>query len=61
MLLTETGLKKIEEAAERSENITLLFLVEIYRMLKLLLEKQNDSSNGSDNGANSTKKGNDKN
>lgn len=61
MLLTETGLKKIEEASERSENVTLLFLVEIYRMLKLLLEKQNDSSNGSDNGANSTKKGNDKN
>lgn len=49
MYLTDEGLKKIEEAADKHKNIQLLFLVDIYQMLKMLLKKQDDTGNSTKN------------
>ena len=42
--LTDDGLNRIEEIADKQKNVSLLFLIEIYRMLKMLLDKQKFSA-----------------
>ncbi len=45
MHLTDEGLNSIEKAADKQKNVCLLFLIDIYRMLKILVEKQNNTGN----------------
>ena len=47
MYLTDEGLSEIEKVADKQKNVALLFLIDIYRMLKTLLKEQNNASNGS--------------
>lgn len=61
MYLTDEGLDKIEETAEKHKNVTLLFLIDIYRMLKKLLENQDNSSNSSYNRTDGSNERNNKN
>jgi len=56
MKLTDKGLDAIEKTADKQKNVTLLFLVEIYRMLKKLLEKQDNSGNSCYNRTDSSQK-----
>ncbi len=42
--LSEEDLNAVEETAHKHKNVCLLFLIDIYRMLKMLVEKQNGSS-----------------
>lgn len=48
MHLTDEGLNSIEKAADKQKNVCLLFLIDIYRMLKILVEKQNNTGNVSE-------------
>ncbi len=57
MHLTDEGLNEIEKVADKQKNVCLLFLIDIYRMLKMLMEKQNDAGNGSNNGTSSANDG----
>ncbi len=54
VLLTDEGLNSIEKVADKQKNVTLLFLIDIYRMLKTLLKEQNNASNGSNSGTDSS-------
>ena len=47
MYLTDEGLSEIEKVAGKYHNVTLLFLIDIYRMLKTLLKEQNKEINTS--------------
>lgn len=51
--LTDEGLNSIEKAADKQKNVCLLFLIDIYRMLKILVEKQNNTSNSGNYGTDS--------
>jgi hypothetical protein len=51
--LTDEGLNSIEKAADKQKNVCLLFLIDIYRMLKILVEKQNNTGNGGNYGTDS--------
>lgn len=53
MHLTDEGLNSIEKAADKQKNVCLLFLIGIYRMLKILVEKQNNTGNGGNYGTDS--------
>ena len=44
MYLTDEGLSEIEKVADKQKNVALLFLIDIYRMLKTLLKEQNNAS-----------------
>lgn len=48
MHLTDEGLNSIEKVADKQKNVCLLFLIDIYRMLKILVEKQNNTGNVSE-------------
>lgn len=48
MHFTDEGLNSIEKAADKQKNVCLLFLIDIYRMLKILVEKQNNTGNVSE-------------
>ena len=54
MYLTDEGLSEIEKVADKQKNVALLFLIDIYRMLKTLLKEQNNASNGSNSGTDSS-------
>ena len=54
MYLTDEGLSEIEKVADKQINVALLFLIDIYRMLKTLLKEQNNASNGSNSGTDSS-------
>lgn len=58
LYLTNEGLNEIEKTAHKHKNVNLLFLIEIYRMLKILLEKQEDTSDSGNNGTDCTKDSN---
>ena len=53
-MLSENGLRDIVKVAHEVKDVKLLFLIDIYRMLRQLLEKQNNASNGSNNRADSS-------
>lgn len=61
MYLTDEGLKKIEKIAEEQKDVKLLFLIETYKMLKILLDKQDDTCDGSYNRTNCSKNSNNEN
>lgn len=48
MHLTDEGLNSIEKVADKQKNVCLLFFIDIYRMLKILVEKQNNTGNVSE-------------
>ena len=54
MYLTDEGLSEIEKVADKQKNVALLFLIDIYRMLKTLLKEQNNASNCSNSGTDSS-------
>ncbi|MEZ3424511.1 MAG: hypothetical protein K1W39_12460 [Lachnospiraceae bacterium] len=54
MVLSDKGLKELEKTADKHKNVTLLFLIDIYKMLKDVtnkLEQKNYSCNCSCNRA----------
>ena len=53
MHLTDEGLNSIEKVADKQKNVCLLFLIDIYRMLKILVEKQNNTGNSGNYGTDS--------
>lgn len=59
MYLNEVGLRSIEKLADKKKKVELLFLIEIYRMLKQLLEKCENSGNCGNDRADSSEGGND--
>lgn len=54
MKLSEEDLSEVEETAHKHKNVCLLFLIDIYRMLKMLVEKQNNTCYCGNKGSNST-------
>ncbi|ENZ12835.1 hypothetical protein HMPREF1082_03074 [[Clostridium] clostridioforme 90A7] len=56
MELTEEGLKQIEHHADRTKNVSIMFMVQILREvreLKALYKETKNSGNGSNNSTNS--------